>query len=225
MRAHKFFDLRQNSVSGFTLIEMMIVTAIIAVLAGISIPFYLKFEFDAKEAEATQMLMAAWKDQQRVAAECAAGVYAACDSQNKYTDALDSVVSGTPTLFYRPATQNPRFNLLTGSTIPDNNKKYSLQELGYQIQGYPAASHNKAVFGMKKISVFDPNTGMNVDQLVGNNFVLGAEGVINGRTHLLAVTADGNLLKVCDAWTGQANAAAQAAIFTITDNTPDCSSY
>lgn len=209
----------------FTLIEMMIVTAILAVLAGVSIPFFLKFDFDAKEAEATQMLMAAWKDQQRVAAECEAGVYAACDPINRYTDALDSTVSGVPTLFYRPSNKNLRFNLMTGSAIPEVNKKYSLQALGYQIQGYPVASRNASVFGMKKINVFDPMLGMNVDRLVGDSFVFGAEAVINSRPHLLAVTQDGNLIKICDAWTGQANAAAIATVQSITDQSPDCSAY
>jgi len=209
---------------GFTLIEMMIVTAIIGVLTGIAVPFFLKFQFDAQEAEGTQMLMAAWRDQQRVASECSSGVYSGCGPVNKYTDALDSTAPGIPYLFYRPASRTVRFNLITGSTAAEPGKTYSLRNLGYQIINYPVTSNNSEVFGMKSISVFDPFLGPTT-VLSGDDFIFGAEAVLNGKTHLLAITAAGNLLKVCDAWTGQPNPAAFATVTSITGASPNCATY
>ena len=62
--------------AGFTLVELMIVVAIVAILAAIAIPSYLRFQSKAKTAEATNNLGAVRTAQETYRAEN--DVYLAC---------------------------------------------------------------------------------------------------------------------------------------------------
>lgn len=63
---------------GFTLVELMIVVAIIAILAAVAIPQYRKFQLRAKTAEAKTNINAIMEAEEAFAAEY--GVYAQCAS-------------------------------------------------------------------------------------------------------------------------------------------------
>ena len=80
----KWQTLRKKS-KGFTLIELMIVVAIIAILAAIAIPQYKKFQLKAKTAEAKTNLGAIRTAEEAYAAENDVYVLAAV-----YPDAADS---------------------------------------------------------------------------------------------------------------------------------------
>jgi len=64
----KYRELRKKS-KGFTLIELMIVVAIIAILAAIAIPQYRKFQLKAKTAEAKDNIGAIRTAEEAYAAE------------------------------------------------------------------------------------------------------------------------------------------------------------
>lgn len=174
---------------GFTIIELMIVVGIMSILAAIAIPAIQKYTFDAKEAEATQMLLSAWRDQQRVKMDCEAGRYEKCSGL--YTDALDSTDPTIPTLMVRPASSHPHFNLITGGIDPNIAKKMSLDELGYNLT--PPLN----VYGMK-IDGYD----INGDPIFSpGKFMMGAEGYINGKSHFLVIDERGTLKIACNART------------------------
>lgn len=61
---------------GFTLIELMIVVAIIGILAAIAIPNFLNYQCKAKQSEAKQSLGSLAKEMQAYAAEPSVDAYA-----------------------------------------------------------------------------------------------------------------------------------------------------
>lgn len=83
--------LRGNS-KGFTLIELMIVVAIIGILAAIAIPNFLTYQCKARQAEAKTNLGAI-----RVSQEA---YYAEYDTYSSNIDALGFVVKGTSRYSY-----------------------------------------------------------------------------------------------------------------------------
>ena len=68
--------LRNNNQKGFTLIELMIVIAIIGILAAIAIPNFLKYQLKAKTTEAKVSLSAIRTSQEAYKAEN--DIYLAC---------------------------------------------------------------------------------------------------------------------------------------------------
>jgi len=189
-KQHKFIKSRR----GFTLIELMIVVAIVGVLAAIAIPSFQKYLFEAKEAEGTAMLLSAYKDEVRVRMDSTTRDALYPDG---YTEALDSTNPMVMTLYYRPATQSPKFNLIIG----DNGGtpgKYALSQLGYSYPNlsYPSDGTPWNQFG------YPVNSG---GARVPNEIIIGVEANLkdDGSLDVLAINQNGLLFKICDGWSGQ----------------------
>ena len=90
----KWQILRKRS-KGFTLIELMIVVAIIAILAAIAIPQYKKFQLKAKTSEAKTNLGSIRSCEEAYAAENDVYVTAAWNPSNNPTTTKQSWSSGT----------------------------------------------------------------------------------------------------------------------------------
>lgn len=72
----KTSNLRLNDQSGFTLVELMIVVAIIGVLSAVAVPNFKKYQAKAKTSEAKVQLAAAYTAQQAFFGDF--GIYHAC---------------------------------------------------------------------------------------------------------------------------------------------------
>ena len=103
----KWQTLRKRS-KGFTLIELMIVVAIIAILAAIAIPQYKKFQLKAKTAEAKTNLGAIRTAEEAYAAENDVYVLAALHPSNSpgsSPQSWGSSAQGFDSIGFQPAGQ------------------------------------------------------------------------------------------------------------------------
>ena len=86
-------DRRLNGSQGFTLIELMIVVAIIGILAAVAIPNFMRYQAKSRQAEAKVVL-----------GDLFSKVMLAASNQNTYqftsTSVIEFVVSGTPKYSY-----------------------------------------------------------------------------------------------------------------------------
>ena len=81
---------RLNSEEGFTLVELMIVVAIIGVLSAVAVPNFQKYQAKAKTSEAKVQLAAAYTSEQAFFGDF--GIYATCLSYMGY-DPTDEAAS------------------------------------------------------------------------------------------------------------------------------------
>lgn len=134
------FKKEMASESGFTLVELMIVVAIIGVLSAVAVPNFKKYQAKAKTSEAKVQLAAAYTAQQAFYGDF--GIYGNClrymgfdparESQNRYFAIGFSTVdqSGMNVTAYAAAQQNgmnvsqcgtdqatPTFAVLEGTTF------------------------------------------------------------------------------------------------------------
>lgn len=100
--------LRKDS-KGFTLIELMIVVAIIGILAAIAIPNFLRFQLKSKTAEAKTNIGAikitqeAWKAENDFYANCVANPVAVTATGAKQAWVLGGATTGWPEVGYQPS--------------------------------------------------------------------------------------------------------------------------
>ncbi len=87
--------------AGFTLIELMIVVAIIAILAAIAVPRYVNYVYRGKQVEAKTLLMTIKLEQEQYHAET-----------NCYTKTLANLVEAN-----KLGTNNRVFNTATGTIV------------------------------------------------------------------------------------------------------------
>lgn len=100
---------RIQSFSGFTLIELMITVAIVAILAAIALPSYNEYVLRAKRSEARSTLVDLlarqerfYSDNQRYAANLAELGVASTTSENGYYNIVVSVNAGVGIVFAIP---------------------------------------------------------------------------------------------------------------------------
>ena len=106
----KMFELRRER--GFSLVELMIVVAIIAILAAIAIPSFMRFAMKSKTSEATGNLSAIRTCQESFRAE-----------EDEYQACAENPGLGTLGASPRPWIANADFDL-TGFE-PDGDVRYS----------------------------------------------------------------------------------------------------
>ena len=82
---------QHSSNNGFTLIEMMIVVAVIGIIAAIAVPSYSQYMFDARRTDAIAFLSEVAGEQQRYFSE-----------NNEYATAMSDLGYGTADTFPSP---------------------------------------------------------------------------------------------------------------------------
>lgn len=174
----------------FTLLELMIGVSIIAVIAAIAIPSFLKYMNDAREAELTQALLQA-KRAQDIVIQTHGKAAVLFEGNGMYGDnetfpKLDYRVSSIPKFNLIIGVQNSIPQIVDSADSPNPNIKYRFDQL------YPEANlpQNPNNFGV----VFRngaPQPG---------EYLLGVEANLDGDSakHVLAIDQNGTLLKFCD---------------------------
>lgn len=202
----------------FTLLELIIGVAIVAVMASIAWPAYSKYVKDAYRSEAVRMLLTTLRAQQEVSTQWAArggdasnlmhpSVSSNDFCQNlRFTEFFHSTVAGVPTIDVR--FPNTKYNLILGITSKscweESVQQASITELS-KLPGYDELTPKLNDFGSNNTK---------------NDFLMGAERNANGQLDVLFVNQDGELFLLCDQ--GTEMGAARDVYTGVTDGAPTC---
>jgi type IV pilus assembly protein PilA len=114
---------RSANQKGFTLIELMIVVAIIGILAAIAIPNFLRYQLKAKTAEAKTNIGAiktsqeAWKAENDFYANCVANPAGVTATGAKQAWVVGAAGTGWPEIGYQPSSNvYYQYQVATGGT-------------------------------------------------------------------------------------------------------------
>ncbi len=149
---------------GFTLVELMIVVAIIGILAAVAVPSYNKFQAQARQSEAKMALSALYMAEKThqsshnsYSGALAGGILASDTQQGYYTYGFDNV----------PSTCGP-----TGGK--------NCKEFGWDDQGTAMGTGEPLITALKATGVAKTTTAGGASTVSQNEFLAGASGAIGG---------------------------------------------
>lgn len=179
-----YIDHRNNR--AFTLIEVMVVVALIAVLAAIAIPSFNRYVLESRRAEGVRLLMTAYRDQQ---------MYRQVAGTDSYTEFFeDENGVKLPTRY----SSKSRYNLIVGAQAEDcsGQRKCYLSQYGGVSIDIPGAPINRG-FGLALKANNDVNAAAQLDP---HRFMIGAETTLDGGNFLdvIMVNEEGHLIQICD---------------------------
>ncbi len=167
--------LRQNAQKGFTLIELMIVVAIIGILAAVAIPAFMKYIRKSKTTEATQGIKKIYEGARSYFMEESVGRGSVTPIPKQFPTAA----AVTPTLTACCASAGdkctPDPTLWTGSW---NALKFSMDDPHYYSYQYAAVgTENSSSFTARASGDLDCDTSYSTFEMVG---AIQADGSVTG---------------------------------------------
>jgi type IV pilus assembly protein PilA len=159
--------LKKNK-KGFTLIELMIVVAIIGILAAIAIPNFMKFQAKAKQSEAKTNLGAIYVAQLAYFAN--SNTYADTQAVQTPVTCNRAVVGGTPNYTTTPDDGTGCFCVMNWEPAGQNRYTYECGATAHQIDAKLAGGTQ--LYGTDCTPVLDPDT-------TGISFIVGAVGNVD----------------------------------------------
>lgn len=194
--------MKKPNQAGFTLIEMMMVVAIVGILSKVAIPCYLKYQAKARTAEAKIQLAAVFTSEKTSFIEY--GSYTGCLGAMGY--APDSTASRTTQRYYAVGLTNTAMSAATGC---GPTGKLACNGQGW-ANGAPVCSGVSTDGNLNTNGTYWPATaamGTNMvatitdlptqNSVTTNNFVLGVSGKI---TSPQAMGSGNAAVSILDQW-------------------------